>query len=295
MPLRFAHTSDIHLLDLQGVAPWRYFNKRITGRLNLALRRGKKHDSSLFDRATAKAHALGAERLVVTGDLTNLSLESEFALVRRKLDALPMPATVIPGNHDTYTRGAVADGRCEQFLGHHMDGQREPGHAYPFVQRFDGVALVGLNTGIATPPFRAVGKLGDGQLARLATVLATLRQEGRSRVVLIHHPVMAGESGDHKRLLDLDAFGAVIAEHGAELVLHGHEHRRIDGTLPGPEGDAVVHGIASGTSLSEDSGRRASFSLYDADASSIRRTIYQWNGSEFISDETSELRVAWAA
>ncbi len=295
MPLRFAHTSDIHLLDLKGVAPWRYFNKRITGRINLALRRGKKHDGSLFDRATAEAHAQGAERLVVTGDLTNLSLQPEFELVRRKLDALPFPATVIPGNHDTYTRGSVADARCEHYLGHHMDGEREAGHAYPFVQRFDGVALIGLNTGIATPPLRAVGRLGEAQLSRLAKVLSALRQERRARIILIHHPVLQGASSDHKRLLDLEAFGAVVAEHGAELILHGHEHRRIDGTLPGPEGDAVVHGIASGTSLSEESGRRASFSLYDADASSIRRTIFQWNGSEFTSDETSEQAVAWAA
>ncbi|MEM6990804.1 MAG: metallophosphoesterase [Myxococcota bacterium] len=295
MALRFAHISDIHLLDLKGVAPWRYFNKRITGRINLALRRGKKHDGSLFDHATAAAHAVGAERLVVTGDLTNLSLESEFALVARKLDALPMPATVIPGNHDTYTRGSVAAQRCESFLSQHMEGERTEGHRYPFVQRFDGVALVGLNTGIATPPLRAVGKLGEGQLRRLATILATLREENRARVVLIHHPVLQGASSDHKRLLDLDAFGAVIAEHGAELVLHGHEHRRIDGTLQGPEGDAVVHGIASGTSLSDEPGRRASFSLYDASASRIRRTIYQWNGSEFTTDETSEQRVAWAA
>lgn len=295
MALRFAHTSDIHLLDLTGVRPWRYFNKRITGRINLALRRGKQHDGRLFDEACAKAHAEGAQRMVVTGDLTNLALQSEFALVRRKLDGLPMPATVIPGNHDTYTRGSVATRRCEHYLGHHMEGERIEGHAYPFVQRFEGVGLIGCSTGIATRPLRAVGELGAGQRQRLATVLRALRAEGRARIVLIHHPVMAGESHDGKRLLDLEAFGQIIAAHGAELILHGHEHRRIDGSLPGPEGHAVVHGIASGTSLSHRADRRASFSLYDASASSIRRTIFQWNGSEFTSEETSEMSVAWAA
>ena len=157
LALRFAHISDIHLLDLQGVRPWRYLNKRLTGRINLALRRGKKHDGGLFDRATAKMVELGAERLVVTGDLTNLALQSEFALVRRKLDALPIPSTVIPGNHDTYTRGSVASERCEHYLGHHMDGERIDGHRYPFVQRFEGVALVGLSTGMASAPATAAG------------------------------------------------------------------------------------------------------------------------------------------
>lgn len=295
MSLRFAHMSDIHLLDLQGVRPWQYFNKRITGALNLALRRGKKHDQSLFDRATEQAVQVGAERLVVTGDLTNLALPSEFALVRRKLDALSIPSTVIPGNHDAYTRGSVAAQRCEEFLGHHMEGDRTGDHRYPFVRRFEGVALIGCSTAIASPPLRAVGELGQGQRERLAVVLSQLRAEGRARIVLIHHPVLAGESKPHKRLLDLEKFGALIAEHGAELILHGHEHRRIDGVLPGPEGDVVVHGIASGTSLSSTEGKQASFSLYDATASTIRRTIYQWNGSEFSPDETTEQTVAWAA
>lgn len=297
LALRFAHISDIHLLDLQGVRPWRYFNKRITGRINLALRRGKKHDGGLFDRATAKMVELGAERLVVTGDLTNLALESEFALVRRKLDALSIPSTVIPGNHDTYTRGSVASERCEHYLGHHMDGERIDGHRYPFVQRFDGVALVGLSTGMASAPLRAIGRLGEGQLSRLATVLEQLGNERRARVLLIHHPVIPGEAGHHKRLLDLDDFAAVVRQHGAELVLHGHEHRRIDGTLPGPapDRDVVVHGIASGTSLSTEDGRRASFSIYDADASTIRRTIWQWNGTEYTTEESTEQKVEWAA
>src|SRR5690606_17485343 len=43
-PMRFLHTSDIHLLDLRGATPWSFLNKRITGGINLALRRGRQHD-----------------------------------------------------------------------------------------------------------------------------------------------------------------------------------------------------------------------------------------------------------
>ena len=114
------HTSDIHLLDLSGVSPWRYLNKRLTGRVNLALRRGRSHDGRLFEAMMDHAPILGVERLVVTGDLTNLALEPEFDLVQRTLRAAPVPATVIPGNHDTYTRGSVRTGRFESFLSEFM-------------------------------------------------------------------------------------------------------------------------------------------------------------------------------
>ena len=50
MPLRFLHCSDIHLLSLRGVGPHRFLNKRLTGGVNLMLKRGKHHDEALFDR-----------------------------------------------------------------------------------------------------------------------------------------------------------------------------------------------------------------------------------------------------
>ncbi|MBC8072998.1 MAG: metallophosphoesterase, partial [Deltaproteobacteria bacterium] len=45
MSLRFVHVSDIHLLDLSGVRPWHFLNKRITGAVNLAFKRRKQHDA----------------------------------------------------------------------------------------------------------------------------------------------------------------------------------------------------------------------------------------------------------
>ncbi len=281
MPLRFLHTSDIHLLDLSGVKPWRYLNKRFTGRVNLALKRGRSHDGRLFDRMVEMSPGLGVERLVVTGDLTNLALESEFELVQRTLRAAPVPVTVIPGNHDAYTRGSVRAGRFESFLGEFMEGEREGAAPYPFVQRFEGVALIGVSTAIASLPLYAVGRVGHEQLERLSAILEATGAEGRARVVLIHHPVVDGVSAARHDLLDRSAFGEVIARHGAELILHGHEHRRIETALPGPSGSVPVHGVSSGTAVSEKPGRQASFSVYEATAEHIRRELYIWNGSEF--------------
>lgn len=281
MSLRFLHTSDIHLLDLSGVSVWRYLNKRFTGRMNLALKRGRSHDGRLFDRMVAMAPALGVDRLVLTGDLTNLALEPEFELVQRKLQAAPLPTTVIPGNHDTYTRGSVRSGRFESFLSEFMDGERIGRAAYPFVQRHGEVALIGVSTAIASLPLYAVGQVGVDQLTRLGKLLLATKDEGLTRVVLIHHPVVDGVSGARHDLVDRSGFARVIAEHGAELILHGHEHVTIETSLPGPTGPVPIHGISSGTSVSNKPGRQACFSVYDATAAHIRRELYIWNGSEF--------------
>jgi 3',5'-cyclic AMP phosphodiesterase CpdA len=281
MPLRFLHTSDIHLLDLQGVRPWRYLNKRLTGGVNLAMGRARSHDVRLFEEMVSLVPRLEVEHFVVTGDLTNLSLESEFEYVRSKLETVPVPITVIPGNHDVYTRGSARHQRFESYLGHLMEGERVDEQTYPFMLRRDDVALIGVSTAVATLPLYATGKVGRPQLERVATLLERAKAEGLCRIVLIHHPPVPGVSKARHDLLDLDEFGGVIAAHGADLILHGHEHVRFEGALRGPEGPVPVHGIGSGTSLSNRPGRQASFSVYRASRDDIERDLYIWNGNGF--------------
>ncbi len=281
MALRFAHCSDIHLLNLDGVRPWQFLNKRITGAVNLALKRRRAHNDALFDRIVEHAHEQNVDRLVITGDLTNLALASEFAHVAEKLEAAKLPITVIPGNHDAYTKGSARHGRFENYLGKFMDGDRLAGEQYPFVQRFDGVALVGVSTAVPTLPLYATGQVGPDQLARLAKILDDLEQEGLARIVLIHHPVIDGMAHARHDLLDLEAFGEVIARHGAELVLHGHEHRELVGVLPGPECEVPVHGVSSGTALSQRPGREGAFRIYEVEPGGLERETYLWRGEDF--------------
>lgn len=279
--MRFLHTSDIHLLDLRGTTPWSFLNKRITGGINLALRRGRHHDARLFSSMMKLAAELEVDRVVVTGDLSNLSLESEFALCRRTFETSSVPVTVVPGNHDTYTPGAVRQGLFERYMMQFMDGERHEGQTYPFMLRERGVALIGVSSAVATFPFSATGRVGHEQLRRLAIMLQTAATEHLTRVVLIHHPPTPGVSKPRHDLLDQADFIRVIAEHGAELVLHGHEHRCVETFLPGPGKDVPVHGIASGTSLSGKPLRRASFSVYAFGEHGFERDLYQWTGSSF--------------
>jgi len=96
--------------------------------------------------------------------------------------------------------------------------------------------------------------------------------------------VLPGVAKPRHDLLDLGPFGAVIARHGAELILHGHEHRRIEGTLPGPQRPVPVHGVGSGTYLSQKPDRHGAFSLYTVRPGAIDRVYHWWNGARFVAD-----------
>ena len=55
--------------------------------------------------------------------------------------------------------------------GPHVSGDDgRPG--FPWLRRRRGVALIGLSSAVATPPFMATGRLGDGQMRALAPLLA---------------------------------------------------------------------------------------------------------------------------
>jgi hypothetical protein len=80
-------------------------------------------------------------------------------------------------------------------------------------------------------------------------MLAELGAEWLGRVVMVHHPPVPGWSLPRKRLEDAPALRQVIAEHGAELVLCGHEHVLNIGQLQGPLGDIPVLGAPSASLL----------------------------------------------
>jgi 3',5'-cyclic AMP phosphodiesterase CpdA len=142
--------------------------------------------------------------------------------------------------------------------------------SFPYLRRRDGVAIIGLCSGVPTLPFVASGKLGAAQLARLERLLRETRED--VRVVLIHHPPVDGGGGirnlgDHRQLAE------VLLREGAELVLHGHSHAMSRKSMPGPQGPIPVLGICSASSIGRNPRRRAAYYLIDIDPNSRRLTV----------------------
>ena len=170
------------------------------------------------------------DHIAVTGDLVNLGLPGEHAAALEWLRGVGPPdhVTVVPGNHDIYVRMRRDPGtaRWQSYMRSNADGAGygERGHAFPFVRRFGQIALIGVNSAIPTLPVLARGRVGREQLQRLSLILDALGREGLARIVLIHYPPLPGQSAPSRKLLDAEAMQQVLSEHGAELVLHGHNH-----------------------------------------------------------------------
>lgn len=248
-----AHLSDVHLGGVGIPQPGALLSKRLFGYLSWHLRRKAIHVAPVLDALVADLHGREAEHIAVTGDLVNISLPSEFEHASAWLAALGPPAsvTVIPGNHDAYV--PIAWERSLGLWAAYMAGSRADGverpakgpSDFPFLRRRGPLALIGISTAEPMPPHMAAGRIGTEQLARLAMLLKSARSEGLCRVVLIHHPPVSGAAYKRKQLLDSEAFLAMVASEGAELILHGHTHMSGLAYLPTPAGKVPVVSVPS--------------------------------------------------
>jgi len=240
-----AHISDPHLAPLPRPHWSELMGKRATGFLNWHRKRRLIHRAEVLARVTADLQASTPDHITVTGDLVNISAAGEYAPARAWLESLGTSADVslVPGNHDVYVRGASAHLRSHWGEFMRDDDIRNVG--FPFLRRRGPLALIGLSSAVATAPFMATGRLGGEQIARLAQALDRCAREELFRVVLIHHPPVSSACRHFKRLVDGREFCAVLAQHGAELVLHGHDHVHSLVHLEGPQRPIPVVGAPS--------------------------------------------------
>jgi 3',5'-cyclic AMP phosphodiesterase CpdA len=268
-----AHLSDPHLGPLPQPRLSELAGKRATGYLNWRRKRQFVHSSDVLARILADLEAQRPDHIAVTGDLVNISLPSEYAPARAWLEALgpPSEVTLVPGNHDIYVRAAIRSPAIH--WGDYMRGDRAPEGrapggsqhndlAVPFLRRRGPLALIGLSSAVPTAPLAATGRLGPEQLARVGELLDRCSHEGLFRVVLIHHPPVSKRSRHFKRLVDGAALRDVLARHGAELVIHGHDHVHSLIRLAGPRHPIPVVGVASASEAPPGKHDPAGYNLY---------------------------------
>jgi 3',5'-cyclic AMP phosphodiesterase CpdA len=278
-----AHLSDPHLAPLPRPRVAELASKRLTGYFNWLRKRRALHRSDVLATITGDLARARPDHIAVTGDLVNIALPAEFEHARRWLEALGAPTEVslVPGNHDAYVAGAdvlgarhwapymAGDTATVGFTGS-CDHDRPPpqpspnrakrADTFPFLRIRGPVALIGVSTAEATPPFMTTGRLGALQIARMTGLLADTA--ARFRVVLIHHPPHVVPKAHFKRLVDAAAFRQAIATAGAELVIHGHDHTRSLNWIDGPGGRVPVIGVPSASAAFGTDHDAAGYNLY---------------------------------
>jgi 3',5'-cyclic AMP phosphodiesterase CpdA len=255
-----AHVSDVHLAPLPTPHSSELWSKRGLGYINWLRKRRSIHRADMLEALVDDLNVRAPDHIAVTGDLVNLSLPREFEAARHWLDGLgdPRDVTFVPGNHDAYVRQArtLAAEHWAEFM------RGDAGEGFPFVRKRGPVALIGLSTSLPTLPLAATGCLHGDQLARLHELLQKLGREQLFRVVLIHHPPVAG-ANFFRRLTNAKALRAVLREHGAELVLHGHHHEASLHWLPGPKLRIPVIGVPSASGAPERHEDVSGYNLYE--------------------------------
>jgi 3',5'-cyclic AMP phosphodiesterase CpdA len=231
---KLAHLSDLHLAAQPRLS--QLLSKRGLGFINWQRKRKYIHRPEILAAITRDVKMEALDHIAVTGDLVNLSLPDEYARAGAWLKALgdPRSVTVVPGNHDVYLRSVTQS--PAEFWGDTMRGD-DGLDRFPFLRRRGEVALIAVSSGVPTGPFMATGRLGRRQLALLADMLEETR--GLFRIVLIHHPPMSPPRRFFRRLTDAADLHGVLAAKGAELLLHGHDHRRSLLWLDGPQGGKI--------------------------------------------------------
>lgn len=267
MTIRLAHFSDIHLGPLPPVRKRELFSKRVTGYVNWKRHRGRsmggREDSRQLSMLLEDWQKEAPNLTAITGDLVNIATPAEITNVKLWLDRFFDPANtmLVPGNHDAYVPGALARACVEWAPFLHFSVGIGP-HYFPTLFREQQISLIGVSTARATIPFSAEGFFRKRQADKLAQLLTG--EKGRCRVVLIHHPPLHGATSPHKRLRGIGRFQKIIAEYGAELVLHGHTHLPTLNWIEGVGSEKVpVVGVASASQ--NEGGRKPSgnYSIFE--------------------------------
>ncbi len=119
MSATIIHISDLHFHSY----PHKLveFNaKRVLGSINLLFRRAREFPIKRAELLVERINQMKWDHLVISGDITQLSLEREFSLARETIDPLLNKkdrVTIIPGNHDRYFDNQIGEDLFAKYFG----------------------------------------------------------------------------------------------------------------------------------------------------------------------------------
>jgi len=202
-------------------------------------------DPELLGPLTQQLHELAPDLIVISGDLTQRALRSEFHAAKKFLDGLPQPQMVVPGNHDVPMINVFS-----RFV--------RPLHSYrsiitedlqPFFED-DEIAVVGVNT--ARSLTIKNGRINEEQMEHVRAVLGPI-DDRKAKIVVTHHPFDLPMEADQDDLVGRAQRAMnVFALCKVDLLLAGHMHSKHAGCTSKRYaiGDHAALSIQAGTATS---------------------------------------------
>ena len=273
MKFLLAHLSDPQVGPFPRPRRHELIGKRATGYLNWTRSRSRIHDMEVLDQIVADVKTHHPTHIAVTGDVSNIGLPAEFRLARSWLEKLGTPENVsfVPGNHDAYVRGSLP--ALARSFAPWTAGEQDAGEGYPYLRLRGEVALIGLSSAVPTPLFIASGYLGRRQLQAAERLLLETGRRRLFRIVMLHHPPRISVSSLGRGLVDAFGFAEAIRRAGAELIIHGHDHRLSLGRMDTPKGLVPVVGVPSASVVRGIGHQRAAYHLFEVTGAGDRSKI----------------------
>ncbi len=223
--MRLLHISDLHFWHIP-LNPLRLVGKRLFGVSNLILRRARLFRMDRMPAVLDRVRAVNPDHILITGDLTTTALEEEFQAAHRAISALdrePSSLTIIPGNHDRYTRRATRDRVFEKYFGRYT-----PPDGYPSLKWLEpGTAVLFLD---ACRPNRisARGTIASEHVVKAQELLDGASSGIRRLLIACHYPAALPSGVVDSRghgLRGREHLIGFLARQAPHLYCHGHIHR----------------------------------------------------------------------
>ena len=259
-----SHISDIHLPIIINPNFHDLFNKRLIGFINYLSKRRKIHDIEslkvIFDDIISNPD----EHTVLTGDLVNLSLRSEFERVSDFLgNYFPKEKlSIIPGNHDNYVKCSYEDSMylLRRYIENKLNINQNS--LFPYLKLINDVAIIGISTAVTSPPLMSWGRISEIQLNDLNKILHSISKNNYFTIVLLHHPLHKFGFLNFKGLLNKHSLIRLLNGFNVNLLLHGHLHTESQKKISLGDVDVPCFGAPS-TSKVDDN--KLSFLKYHID------------------------------
>ncbi len=241
------------------------------------------HDPRVVAAVEAYLADKTPDLVVISGDFTQRARVSQYeeacAFIDR-IEALGLPVLAVPGNHDVplydvVRRFARPLDRYKRFIDDDL---------CPFWEN-DELAVLGLNT--ARSATIKDGSISREQIARIRDAFGA-GQEGKTRILVTHHPLYAMPIGDEGELTKVarrneDALQAA-ADEGVHILLAGHFHRSFTKSareMVNNAGPALVVQAGTATSTRLRGDEKQSFNWIEAHQGEVAIEVQGWTGTAF--------------
>jgi 3',5'-cyclic AMP phosphodiesterase CpdA len=234
--------------------------------------------------ALRAACASGAGHLVISGDLTELGAREQFETLAEVIEGErinPELVTLVPGNHDAYTRPDAWAQALDGPLAAFRRSSAGPASQESVVVETASAFLLPLDVACHQHFTRAAGELSPDAAHSLERRVSDLSGRGRPVVIVLHHSPLPHTPWAWQWLHGLRGnarLQSLLARHPDVHVLHGHLHHEVE--LAYRTGGARIFGAPA---------------VVDDDADAPRVRVYEIEGSSLSSVPTRPKRRAIAA